>query len=81
MVFIVHACVICLPCVYHACTYVCLHVHAYTYMCFHVQLRMCVMQFQSVSEQYSALYSSLFDADLTTLEYVALYPTTTTIGG
>lgn len=48
-----------------------MHVHAC--VC-HVQLRMCVVQFQSVSEQYSTLYSSLFDADLATLEYVALYP-------
>jgi hypothetical protein len=33
-----------------------------------------VQQFQSLAEQFSALYSSLFDADPSTLEYVSLYP-------
>lgn len=32
----------------------------------------CVQQFQSLAEQFSALYSSLFDADPSTLEYVSL---------
>jgi len=33
-----------------------------------------VSQFQTVSQQCSELYSSLFDADLSTLDYVSLYP-------
>ena len=32
-------------------------------------------QFQSLSEQVYELYSSLFDADPATLNYVNLYPT------
>lgn len=32
-------------------------------------------QFQSLSEQYSDLYSSMFDADPASLQYITLYPT------
>lgn len=40
-----------------------------------VQFQYCVAQFQSLADDLSKLYTSLFDADPATLQYISLYPT------
>lgn len=39
-----------------------------------MQFQFCVSRFQSLAEDFSILYSSLFDADSTTLSHISLYP-------
>ena len=39
-----------------------------------MQFKLCTVQFQSLGQEFSALYSTLFDADPATLEYITLYP-------
>ena len=39
-----------------------------------VQFQFCVSQFQTLSDHLSQLYSSLFDADPSTLHHISLYP-------
>ena len=41
---------------------------------FSKQFTPCLQQFCTVAECLSTLYSSLFDGDCATLEYIALYP-------
>jgi len=41
---------------------------------FLLQFRLCISQFQQLSQQYDELYKTLFDADPSTLEYIKLYP-------
>ena len=39
-----------------------------------MQFQYCLSQFQTLADDLSKLYASLFDADPTTLQYVSLYP-------
>lgn len=39
-----------------------------------VQFQYCVSQFQTLADDLSKLYRSLFDADSSTLHYISLYP-------
>lgn len=45
-----------------------------TYRGIVVQFQYCVSQFQTLADDLSKLYRSLFDADSSSLHYISLYP-------